>query len=283
MAQHQLLLSSTSASRFCAVLEGYIFEIPKGVSFVKLWSRNLEILKSVSGKWKLKGSSCGIKNRDISKTIHVTTHHNTRHPKYCPSFMQLQKEDSVHADRTYQTDFACLTPKFMPVTCRKRQKWIHAGKTESSAGYLKAGHEQCAASTTEIVWLAETSGTEILVLGKGTDQRALVCSTEDIFTNKHYHNCWEQQELPTQDCTSFGVVYIYHHWKEVTCCEISQWGCACSVACLPRLKEEPPVAVKHLTSRVLEPNQHSQQSKYWGWRVSHVIFSVHTLRQAHIC
>lgn len=38
--------------------------MPKGISFVKLWSRNLDILKRVSAKWKLKGSSCSIKNTD---------------------------------------------------------------------------------------------------------------------------------------------------------------------------------------------------------------------------
>lgn len=136
-------------------------------------------MKSVSGKWKLKGSSCGIKNRDVSKTIHITTHHNTRHPKHRPSFMQLRRD----ADRTYQADFTCLTPKFMPIMCRKRQKGIHTAKIESLPDYIKARHEQCAASTTErseIVSLAETLAA---LLGEGMDQRVLICSTKDIFTN----------------------------------------------------------------------------------------------------
>lgn len=32
--------------------------MPRGVSLVRLCSRNLEMLKSVSGRWKLNGSSC---------------------------------------------------------------------------------------------------------------------------------------------------------------------------------------------------------------------------------
>lgn len=38
--------------------EGYTLEMPRGVSLVRLCSRNLEMLKSVSGRWKLNGSSC---------------------------------------------------------------------------------------------------------------------------------------------------------------------------------------------------------------------------------
>lgn len=41
-----------------AVSEGYTLEMPRGVSLVRLCSRNLEMLKSVSGRWKLNGSSC---------------------------------------------------------------------------------------------------------------------------------------------------------------------------------------------------------------------------------
>lgn len=46
-------------------VKGYTLEMPKGVSLVRLCSRNLEMLKRVSGRWKLKGSSCSEKaNRD---------------------------------------------------------------------------------------------------------------------------------------------------------------------------------------------------------------------------
>lgn len=37
--------------------------MPKGVSLVRLCSRNLEMLKRVSGRWKLNGSSCMEKSK----------------------------------------------------------------------------------------------------------------------------------------------------------------------------------------------------------------------------
>lgn len=37
--------------------------MPKGVSLVRLCSRNLEMLKRVSGRWKLNGSSCSEKSK----------------------------------------------------------------------------------------------------------------------------------------------------------------------------------------------------------------------------
>lgn len=43
--------------------KGYTLEMPKGVSLVRLCSRNLEMLKRVSGRWKLKGSSCSEKSK----------------------------------------------------------------------------------------------------------------------------------------------------------------------------------------------------------------------------
>ena len=39
-------------------MEGYTFEMPGGMSLVRLFRRNLQMLKSVSGIWELKGSSC---------------------------------------------------------------------------------------------------------------------------------------------------------------------------------------------------------------------------------
>lgn len=39
--------------------------MPKGVSLVRLCSRNLEMLKRVSGRWKLNGSSCSEKSKQI--------------------------------------------------------------------------------------------------------------------------------------------------------------------------------------------------------------------------
>lgn len=41
---------------------GYTLEMPKGVFLVRLCSRNLEMLKRVSGRWKLNGSSCSEKS-----------------------------------------------------------------------------------------------------------------------------------------------------------------------------------------------------------------------------
>lgn len=40
-------------------MEGYTLEIPGGMSLVRLFSRNLQMLNSVSGMWELKGSSYG--------------------------------------------------------------------------------------------------------------------------------------------------------------------------------------------------------------------------------
>lgn len=37
---------------------GYTLEMPKGVALVRLCSKNLEMLKRVSGRSKLNGSSC---------------------------------------------------------------------------------------------------------------------------------------------------------------------------------------------------------------------------------
>lgn len=38
-------------------MEGYTLEMPRGLSLVRLFRRNLQMLKSVSGMWELKGSS----------------------------------------------------------------------------------------------------------------------------------------------------------------------------------------------------------------------------------
>lgn len=42
-------------------MEGYTLEMPGGMSLVRLFKRNLQMLNSVSGMWELKGSSFGQK------------------------------------------------------------------------------------------------------------------------------------------------------------------------------------------------------------------------------
>lgn len=44
---------------------GYTFEMPKGVALVRLCSKNLEMLKRVSGRSKLNGSSYS-RRKDIT-------------------------------------------------------------------------------------------------------------------------------------------------------------------------------------------------------------------------
>lgn len=51
-----LLRPNTTLSPFSEML-GYTLEMPGGMSFVRLFRRNLQMLKSVSGMWELKGSS----------------------------------------------------------------------------------------------------------------------------------------------------------------------------------------------------------------------------------
>lgn len=47
--------------RLLSHMEGYTLEMPGGMSLVRLFRRNLQMLNSVSGMWELKGSSYGQK------------------------------------------------------------------------------------------------------------------------------------------------------------------------------------------------------------------------------
>lgn len=50
---------AASAEQTClATVGGYTLEMPGGISLVRLFRRNLQMLKRVSGMWELNGSSC---------------------------------------------------------------------------------------------------------------------------------------------------------------------------------------------------------------------------------
>lgn len=57
-------------------MEGYTLEMPGGISLVRLFRRNLQMLKSVSGMWELKGSSW--RNKQLKMRDRRWRGHNTR-------------------------------------------------------------------------------------------------------------------------------------------------------------------------------------------------------------
>lgn len=52
-----ICLISCAMLSLLSQMEGYTLEMPGGISLVRLFRRNLQMLKSVSGMWELKGSS----------------------------------------------------------------------------------------------------------------------------------------------------------------------------------------------------------------------------------
>lgn len=56
-------------------MEGYTLEMPGGMSLVRLFKRNLQMLKSVSGMWELKGSSWRWEQLKREKSSIATIHY----------------------------------------------------------------------------------------------------------------------------------------------------------------------------------------------------------------